>query len=127
MHSTSWGNDDQLQKWLKSSFLPFPHPHPVQWGFAAPLSRKQSLFPHSLNLAWPCDMVWLIEYSGSDGASSELRPQEAIHASTLSFLELFQMPCMQAWASLLEGETIHPPSPRLHLSPELTGYLSTDM
>lgn len=35
----------------------------------APLSRRWDLYPYSLNLGWPHDLLWPIEYGRNDGVS----------------------------------------------------------
>lgn len=42
----------------------------------------KSLFPHSLSLGWPCDLLWLKEYKGCEGVPV-LRSQRAFCASAL--------------------------------------------
>jgi len=48
-----------------------------------PLRGRQSLFPHSLNLAWLCDLFWVTEHRGSKAAPVP-RSQKTFCASTLS-------------------------------------------
>lgn len=53
---------------------------PLQCDFAASPIKISGLFPCSLKLGWPGDLLWLIECSG-DEAGPVLKPQEALGAS----------------------------------------------
>lgn len=44
---------------------------PLQYDFTAPPIKRWILFPHSLN--WLCDLLWSIEWSGTDIVSSKAR------------------------------------------------------
>lgn len=64
-----------LQIWSQFSTLP------LQCDFAASPIKTKGLFPCSLNLDWPGDLLWLTECGGDEGGWV-LRPQETSCTST---------------------------------------------
>lgn len=68
--------------WLIVNLSQFSTP-PLQYDFAASPIKIPGLFPCSLKLDWPGDLLWPIEVSG-DEAGPVLRLQEVLGASTHS-------------------------------------------
>lgn len=59
--------------------------------------KKGCLSFYLVNLDWPCHLLWSREYSESLACFCSLSP-------ALSILEPCQLPCAQAWDSLLKDE-----------------------
>lgn len=64
--------------------LPHCYPAPLQPNFAAPSTRRWSLFPPPLNQGQCSGLLWPIECDKSDyEASFAPRPQETLHNSAV--------------------------------------------
>lgn len=85
--------------------------------FTAESIKKWSLFSHTLNLAWPCNLLWPIECSRNDDMQVKPRSQESLQRPLLpSWNTALRMPCKEvtpgfrSWAEdekSLKGELKH--------------------
>lgn len=77
--------------------LSLPTFTPLQCDIAAPPNKKWNLFPHTLNLSWPFDLLQSMDTSKYDTSKRDWK-------SCFLILRTLRQPCEQAPADLLKDE-----------------------